>query len=668
MKEETQIIKMRKLKSPYGKSLLILGMLAFVAACSSPKATEEAVEESSDFEIVKYNNPGATSFLGVGLWAWPLPMDYDGDGDMDMLVSCPDKPFNGLYFFENTSGEDFPDFAPPVRIGDAISKVQVSHTDQGVKVLTPGAELMNFKTDLASTPKDLFPIEELTKELGKKPRFNQWKMIDYEGDGDLDIIVGMDDWSSYGWDDAYNDQGVWTNGPLFGYVYLLENKDGNYENRGRIKAGGKEINVYGAPSPNFADFDGDGDLDLICGEFLDKMTYFENTGTREKPIYKEGKFLENEEGIITMNLEMIIPVALDWDKDGHVDLVVGDEDGRVALIKNTGETKNGLPIFDSPKYFRQQADNLKFGALVTPVSVDWDNDGDEDIIAGNSAGHFAFIENLDGAANPKWAEPKLLEIDGEPIRIQAGDNGSIQGPAEAKWGYTTLTVADWDGDNNKDIVFNSIWGRVEWIKNTGNGLLAPQPIKIDWAAQTPPYPAWNWWEPKADELATQWRTTPYAIDWNKDGVMDLVMLDHEGYLAYFEGKQGNGEPILQPGKRIFYGENGSTFTNKDKVEDTNPGVLRLNISDAGSSGRRKISFMDWDNDGDLDLLINSVNISLFENISESPDKVVFNHKGPISEVILAGHTTSPTFVDWDKNGILDVLAGAEDGHFYYFRR
>ncbi|WP_373399027.1 hypothetical protein V8V91_04770 [Algoriphagus halophilus] len=53
-----------------------------------------------DFEIVKYNNPETTSFLGVGLWAWPLPMDYDGDGDMDMLVSCPDKPFNGLYFLK----------------------------------------------------------------------------------------------------------------------------------------------------------------------------------------------------------------------------------------------------------------------------------------------------------------------------------------------------------------------------------------------------------------------------------------------------------------------------------------------------------------------------------------------------------------------------------------
>ena len=32
-------------------------------------------------------------------------MDYDGDGDYDLLVSCPDKPYNGTFFFENTEGD-----------------------------------------------------------------------------------------------------------------------------------------------------------------------------------------------------------------------------------------------------------------------------------------------------------------------------------------------------------------------------------------------------------------------------------------------------------------------------------------------------------------------------------------------------------------------------------
>jgi hypothetical protein len=336
-------------------------------------------------------------------------------------------------------------------------------------------------------------------------------MVDYDNDGDADIVVGVDDWSDYGWDNAFDEEGNWTNGPLHGFVFLLENEDGKYVNKSRIEAGGKMLDVYGAPSPNFADFDGDGDLDLICGEFLDRMTYFENIGTRQKPSYIAGVFLKNDAGLIKMDLEMIIPVAVDWDKDGHVDLVVGDEDGRVALIRNSGNLKDNVPQFESSRYFRQQSDNLKFGALATPVSVDWDNDGDEDIITGNSVGNFTFIENLSGGEKPVWNEPKLLEVDGDPLRIQAGENGSIQGPAEAKWGYTTLSVADWDGDGNKDIIFNSVWGKIEWIRNTGAGLEAPKPIKVNRGSEPATSPAWNWWKSASDELVTQWRTTPYAI-------------------------------------------------------------------------------------------------------------------------------------------------------------
>lgn len=623
----------------------------------------------SDFQLVKYNHPQAEVDLGTGLWAWPLPMDYDRDGDLDLLVSCPDVPFNGLYFFENPGGESFPIFNPPVKIAPGIKNIQLSFVEDQPQVTVGAMGYAQFTDSLFRLERSLFDAKELEKQH-QKIRFKQWKWVDYENDGDLDLIVGMDDWGDYGWDNAFDTEGNWTNGPLHGYVYLVENQADQFTLKGKLEAAGKPIDVYGAPSPNLADFDGDGDLDLICGEFVDKLSWFENTGTRQQPQYAEARYLANENGIIKMDLQMIIPVSIDWDRDGDEDLIIGDEDGRVAWMENTGQVKDRMPLFRSPVYFRQKADNLKFGALVTPVSVDWDEDGDEDLICGNTAGYIGFLENLDGGDPPKWAAPQYLKAEGETIRILAGPKGSIQGPCEAKWGYTTLSVADWDGDQLKDLVVNSIWGKVIWFKNSGTKgspqLRAAQALRVAWG-DTIPKPAWNWWAPEPTELATQWRTTPYTIDWNQDGLMDLVMLDHEGYLAFFERFERQGELWLHPGRRIFHSNRHSVFDSKHRVLDQAPGPLRLNGNPNGSSGRRKFCFVDWDLDGDLDLLINSVNISFLENTGAIDGISFFMDQGPLSGEKLAGHTTSPTVVDWDNNGVPDLLTGAEDGHLYYLK-
>ncbi len=631
--------------------------------------TVEEEVASEDFTLVAYNNPDLKVDLGVGLWAWPLPMDFDEDGDMDLVVSCPDTPFNGLYFFENEGEtyEGITSFKPPVKIGPSAKNIQISYVNGEARVMGPGVEFQNFRSAKLNAPASIFDAKIL-EERHEKIRFSQWKYVDYENDGDLDIIVGMDEWGEYGWDNAFDKKGNWTNGPLHGYVYLLENVDGKYVEKGKLQAAGKPLDVYGAPSPNMYDFDGDGDLDIICGEFLDKLTWFENIGSREQPEYAKGRILKNTEGIIKMDLEMIIPVGVDWDNDGDMDLVIGDEDGRVALAENTGEVQNHMPVFKSPVYFKQQADNVKFGALVTPYSVDWDNDGDEDLICGNSAGYIGFIENLDGGNPPRWDQPKRLKAEGDVIRIMAGDSGSIQGPAESKWGYTTLSVSDWDGDGLRDIIVNSIWGKVEWYKNVGSKnnpqLTKAQPIKVQWEQQ-PPKPEWNWWNPESDHLATQWRTTPVTVDWNKDGLMDLIMLDHEGYLVFFERFKKGDELMLHPGKRIFYGVNGSGFDGKHGVKDSTAGVLRLNVNPYGGSGRRKLCVTDWDGDGDIDILVNSLNVSWMENLGVEDGRVKFRNRGALTERKLAGHTTSPTTVDWNKDGKPELLVGAEDGHLYY---
>jgi len=617
---------------------------------------------STGLERLKYNNPGLVVDLGVGLWAWPLPMDYDKDGDYDLVVSCSDKPYNGTYFFENTSGDiKLPVFEPAVRIGRGYKHAQVSHVDGKPRVLIPAKELVNFRNKDSDFEKtvQIYPTDRIHKARGRI-RARQWKYCDYDSDGDQDLIAGIADWTDYGWDNAFDSEGKWTKGPLHGYVYLIRN-DGTtnkpaYAEPVQVSAGGKPVDVFGMPTPNFADFDGDGDMDLLCGEFVDKFTYFENIGTRNEPKYAAGRYLTDKGQILKMDLCMIVPVALDWDKDGDVDLVVGQEDGRVAFMENTGRVVDRLPQFSPPVFFRQQAADVKFCALVTPYSFDWDSDGDEDLVCGNTAGYISFIENLDGGNPPKWAAPKYLKANGKVIHIQAGYNGSIQGPCEAKWGYTTLSVADWDRDGLPDIVINSIWGKVMWYRNVGTRqkprLTAAGPVEVEWPAESPK-PAWNWWQPRGNQLATQWRTTPVVIDLNRDGLKDLVMLDHEGYLAFFERAKKDGNLVLLPGKRIFKNEAGD--------------ILRLSTRQAGGSGRRKLCFADWDRDGRLDLLVNSHNINFLRNVSAEIGEYVFQDMGRVDDRILAGHSTSPTFVDWDRNGVPDLLVGAEDGFLYYMK-
>src|SRR5581483_8726485 len=250
--------------------------------------------------------------------------------------------------------------------------------DGVVRVMTPAVEYPDFaQTGLEKTVK--WPLN--VNVHPNKVRFNQWRLVDYDGDGQIDLTIGIEDWTDYGWDRAFNEKGEWTRGPLHGQIYLLRNigaggKD-EYAAPVLIEAGGKPVDTFGCPSKNFVDFDGDGDLDLLCGEFLDGFTYFENQGTRTSPRYAAGRRLTRDGRPLTMDLEMLVVVAFDWDRDGDADLIVGQEDGRVALIEHTGLVKEGMPQFDEPRFFQQEADGLKFGALSTPVGVDWDGDGDD---------------------------------------------------------------------------------------------------------------------------------------------------------------------------------------------------------------------------------------------------------------------------------------------------
>lgn len=643
-----------------------------VATAAVIISSRSSLARAADLEPLRYHHPGLVVDLGVGLYAFPLPIDFDSDGDLDLVLSCPDTPFNGTYVCENPAGTGahHPVFRAPRRISRGVPNVRVSLFHGRPRVLGPACEYPDFLRSGLDSPLAWEMPKEVHTPVGpraKKLRFNEWQLVDLDGDGDHDLVIGVDDWSDYGWDNAYNSAGQWTHGPLHGFVYWQRNEGTDdlpqFGKPQRLKTTDGDIDLYGWPSPCFADYDGDSDLDLICGEFLDGFTYFQNLGTRQQPLFAPGRRMQHQGQPLRMDLQMILPVNVDWDADGDVDLIVGDEDGRVALVEHTGETVEGLPQFLPPFYFQQEADLVKCGALSTPFGFDWDADGDEDLVSGNTAGYVEWFENLgqpEDTPTPRWAAPRRVTADGHTIRIQAGSNGSIQGPCEAKWGYTSVNVADWDHDERPDLVINSIWGRVQWFRNVGTRaqpeFAAAQDVIVSWPT-TPPKPQWTWWNPGPSQLATQWRTTPIVVDWDRDGMNDLVMLDHEGYLAFFRRERHeDGSLRLAPGERIFFVDDAAV-------------PFRMNEREAGGSGRRQIHLADWDGDGRLDLLRDSTNADWYRQAADSSAAHVrWLSQGPLAQRKLASHATAPATVDWNRNGRKDLVLGAEDGHFYYLLR
>jgi len=353
---------------------------------------------------------------------------------------------------------------------------------------------------------------------------------------------------------------------------------------------------------------------------------------------------------------MIQPRVVTWNTTRGPSLLVGEEDGRVALLENRS-TRGHEPDLAPPQYIEQLDPDVKSGALARPVAVDWNGDGKLDILAGNSAGYIQYFENVGTKEAVAFVDRGYLQAGGKTIRHLAGVNGSVQGPAEAKWGYTNISVADWDLDGRLDILVNDIKGEVVWYHNRGtvhDAVLDPaQPIEVEWTNRTPK-PDWVWWEPKGKQLLTQWRTTPKVVDWNRDGLPDLVMLNHQGYLSLFRRARRDGRLVLLPPERIFLTPRGR--------------FLNLAGGRAGSSGRRKIELVDWDGDGDLDLIVDGDDGPVwYENIG-SQQKPVMELRGTLIATNLRGHSPTPNVADWNSDGKPDLIVGAEDGFFYYFER
>ena len=154
------------------------------------------------------------------------------------------------------------------------------------------------------------------------------------------------------------------------------------------------------------DWNGDGLKDLLVGENNGQVRYFRNIGTVGNPQLTYAGLVQ----VAGRNLDVgdySVPWTDDWNGNGLVDLMVGESDGLIHLYINTGTATN--PVFNTDQYvLLASGAQLDVGYRSSPSVTDYNGDGIKDLISGEMNGKVLFYENNGTNANPQLADGVYL--------------------------------------------------------------------------------------------------------------------------------------------------------------------------------------------------------------------------------------------------------------------
>lgn len=176
--------------------------------------------------------------------------------------------------------------------------------------------------------------------------------------------------------------------------------------------------------PAFFDYNGDGLLDIVVGNsdyhtatsVYSSLTLFENVGTAQLPAYQlVTRDYANLTTVFNPALSGISPTFADLDNDGDLDMLLGDSNGLIHILENTAGAGN-TAAFSLTQY---NAFGIDVGGYATPAVGDLNNDGLPDLVLGEMQGNLnLFINSGTPTASVFPATPtdnKWGQIDVQPI-------------------------------------------------------------------------------------------------------------------------------------------------------------------------------------------------------------------------------------------------------------